>query len=190
MTLWKTARRIRKPVVLVMSLACLCVMEGIAQRSTKRNEVVDQTSLRLVVTSSTVRLAQSDPLNLEVKLVNVGSEKVSIFGRLLWGYAGGLTIHVSDESGRPVEAEQHDDDMVSPSLLGNPDSYVVLLPDHFLGVDRKDSPRNLFRKPGSYSLFIEYLSPIPERYSKTPNFWGREKGVVRSAPIHIQVTGQ
>jgi hypothetical protein len=77
--------------------------------------------------------------------------------------------------------------MVVHSVLGNPESYVVLLPDHFLGIDRKDSSKNLFRKPGSYSLFVEYQSPVPERYGKTPNFWGREKGSIRSAPIRLEV---
>ena len=177
-----------------MFAACLTgvfVLGSAAQEpGSKMNDVPDGGLLKLVITSSKQRVTQRESFVLEAKLVNVGSEGVSLFGQLLWGYAGGLTIHVADQSGRPVEAEQRDDDMVVPSVLGNPESYVVLLPNHFLGVDRKDSPKNLFRKPGVYSLFVQYQSPVPERYAKTANFWGREKGSIRSAPIRIEVTGQ
>ena len=132
----------------------------------------------------------NEPFVLEIKLVNVGSERTSLFGQLLWGYAGGLTLHVTAQGGKSVEAEQHDEDMLVPSVLGNPESYVMLLPNHFLGVERRDSPKNLFRKPAVYTLFVEYQSPVPERYAKTPNFWGRERGAIRSRPIRIEVTGQ
>lgn len=92
-------------------------------------------------------------------------------------------------TGRPVQPQEHDDDMVVPSVLGNPEYYVVLFPDHFLGVERKDSANNLFPKPGMYSLYVEYQSPVPDRYGKSSNFWGREKGPIRSAPIQIEVDG-
>lgn len=174
--------------VLAPCLTVLFLLGAAAQqRGSKMN---DGTSLKLVMTSSKQRVTQNESFVLETRLVNIGEERVSVFGQLLWGYGGGLTLHVADQSGRPVEAEQHDDDMVVPSVLGNPESYVVLLPNHFLGVDRKDSPKNLFRRPGVYSLFVEYQSPVAERYAKTPNFWGREKGSIRSAPIRIEVTGQ
>lgn len=174
-------------------MACFMVVFGLdamAQPGSKMNDTPDGASLKLAITSSRLRVAQNESFVLEVKLVNVGTESVSLFGQLLWGYGGGLTIHVADQSGKPVEAEQHDDDMVVPSVLGNPESYVVLLPNHFLGVDRKDLPTNLFRKPGVYSLFVEYQSPVPERYAKTAHFWGREKGSIRSATIRIEVTGR
>jgi hypothetical protein len=160
------------------------------QPGSKMNDVPDGGSLKLVITSSKQRVTQNESFVLEAKLVNVGSERVSLFGQLLWGHAGGLILHITNQSGRPVEPEQHDDDMVVPSMLGNSESYVVLLPNHFLGVNRQDSPKNLFREPGVYSLFVEYQSPVPERYAKTPNFWGREKSPIRSAPIRIEVTGQ
>ncbi|HSB16631.1 MAG TPA: hypothetical protein VLE22_19425 [Bryobacteraceae bacterium] len=171
--------------------ACLTVLFLIGATAqpprANMNEAPDNAPLKLVITSSRQRVMQNESFVLEAKLVNVSGERVSIFGQLLWGYAGGLTLHVSDQCGRPVQAEQHDDDMVVPSVLGNPEFYVVLFPDHFLGIDRKDSPKNLFRKPGSYSLFAEYQSPVPDRYAKAPNFWGRERGSIRSAPIRIEV---
>ena len=84
-----------------------------------------------MITSSKDRITQNESFILEAKLVNVSDERVSIFGQLLWGYAGGLTLHVSDQAGHPVPAEQHDEDMVVPSVLGNPEYYVVLFPGHF-----------------------------------------------------------
>jgi hypothetical protein len=176
--------------VLLAFLMALFITGGLAQQAAPTmNETPQHVApLRLVVSSSKERIRQNESFVLEVKLVNTSSENVSLFGQLLWGHAGGLTVHVSDQNGQVVEAEQHDDDMLVPSVLGNPESYVVLLPDHLLGIERKDSPKNLFHKPGVYSLFVEYQSPVPARYAKTPNFWGRESGSVRSAVIHIQVT--
>jgi hypothetical protein len=175
--------------VLLASLMVLFITGGIAQQAAPTmNETPQHVApLRLVVSSSKERIRQNESFVLEVKLVNTSSENVSVFGQLLWGHAGGLTVHVSDQNGQPVDAEQHDDDMLIPSVLGNPEAYVVLLPDHLLGIERKDLPKNLFRKPGLYSLFVEYQSPVPSRYAKTPNFWGRESGSIRSAAIHIQV---
>jgi hypothetical protein len=144
-------------------------------------------SLRVVLTTPKSEVRFDEPITFEVKVFNTSDEKVSLFGELLWGYAGGLTLHVSDENGNPVEAEQHDDDMVVPSLLDNPFSYVVLFPNHFLGTQRRDTPKNLFRKPGSYRIFAEYLSPVPNHYAKTPNFRGRDDGPIRSATMVIEV---
>ena len=146
--------------------------------------------LKLVLTISRQQLKPDEDLGLSAKLVNVGQDPLSIFSDLLWGYAGGLTIHISDSHGHPVQPQQHDDDMVVPSVLGNPEYYASLFPDHFLGVERKDSARNLFPKPGSYSVYVEYRSPVLGRYAKAPNFWGREKGTIRSTPIHIEVLSQ
>jgi hypothetical protein len=178
-----------KTIALVTFFAAFWGGVGASQQADTRMNKTAETSapLTLVISNSKERVSQSEPFVLEVKLVNVSKEKVSIFGRLLWGYAGGLTLHVSDQSGREVYAEEHDDDMVIPSVLDNPEAYVVLLPHHFLGIERKDSPKNLFRNPGSYSVVAEYQSPVPAHYAKTPNFFGRENGVIRSAAIHIQV---
>ena len=147
-------------------------------------------SLKIVITSSAQRVKLSQPFVLEAKLVNAGDESVSLFGRLLWGDPGGLALHVTDQKGLRVEAEQYDHDTVVPSVLRNPESYVVLQPGHFLGVNRTDSPKNLFRRPGVYSLFVEYRSPVPGRYTKSRNVWSREKALIRSAPIRIEVVGQ
>lgn len=170
----------------------LLVLGAFAQqpRPKMSNVVPKGGALKLVVNSSKQRVMVNDSFILEVKLVSIGSERVSLFGQLLWGYAGGLTLHVTDQEGKAVEAEQHDEDMLVPSVLGNPESYVVLLPNHSLGVERKDSPKNLFRKPGVYTLYVEYQSPVSVRYAKTPNFWGREKGPIRSGPVRIEVASQ
>lgn len=97
--------------------ACLTVLfalgaAGQQPGSNKMNDVPDGGSLKLVITSSKQRVTQNESFVLEAKLVNVASERVSLFGQLLWGYAGGLTLHITEQSGRPVEPEQHDDDMV------------------------------------------------------------------------------
>jgi hypothetical protein len=158
--------------------------------ASKGSDVTRQDSnipLRLSLTTSTPNLRLGESFVLQAKLLNAGTDNLSLFGQLLWGYAGGLTLHVTDENGRRVEPLQNDDDMVVPSVLGNPEYYVLLFPAQFLGIERRDSTKNLFPKAGVYSIFIEYRSPVPEHYAKTTAFWGREKATIRSVPVRIQV---
>lgn len=151
------------------------------------HDASDNAPLNVTLTSSKQALKGDGNVILEAKLLNIGEEAVSLFGQLLWGYAGGFTLHIADEDGHIVEPAQHDDDMIASSALGNPEYYLLLFPDQFVGVRRKDSAKNLFPKAGSYSLFVEYRSPVPERYARTPRFWGREKGTIRSTTIIIRV---
>ena len=174
-------------VLLVLIAAITFPLAGVCQEAGRGVNEARRDQLRVVVSCSKNHLKQGEPVRLEVKLVNTGTENVSVFGQLLWGYAGGLVLHVSDQHGHPVEPKQLDDDMVVPSQLGDPTAYVVLNPDHFLGTERTDSASNLFPQPGSYALSVEYRSPIPAHYAKTPNFWGHDKKPIWSAPIHFEV---
>ncbi len=144
--------------------------------------------LSVFLYTPTPKISPKDPFTLYVGLVNNGEEDISVFGQLRWGHAGGLVLTIRDQDGRLVEPERLDDDLIVPSVLRQSTSYTVLPPDHFIGTVRRDSTSNLFRKLGTFSLVVEYRSPVPARYAKTPNFWSRERGVIRSEAIQIEVT--
>ncbi|HYG99311.1 MAG TPA: hypothetical protein VD837_09285, partial [Terriglobales bacterium] len=112
-----------------------------------------------------------DPMRLAVRLRNVGSESVWIYKELLWGLRGGLVLEITDASGRKVEPEQLDDDGVVPTTLTNASSFLELPPDYEWGVVRHDKTRNLFRKPGRYSIRVKYRSPVPRAYFKNGPSW-------------------
>ena len=118
-----------------------CIAKGAAEKA----------PLKLTVSLSKQQLRLGEPFMLAVQLKNTSRQNISLFRYLRWGYAGGLTIHVLDHRGRPVEAVEHDDDMVVPSELDQSQSYLILRPQQFLRIDRTDSCQNLFRRPGLYS---------------------------------------
>lgn len=126
-------------------------------------------------------------ITFEVHLTNSGQEPIIVFGRLLWGRTGGITLHVRDEGGSMVHGRFLDHDTLVPTWLSEPANYVSLNPGHFLGVSRVDRVADLVPEPGRYEVFVEYQSPVPEKFAPSPGFWSRERGVIRSASIPIEV---
>jgi hypothetical protein len=65
---------------------------------------------------------------------------------------------------------------------------VKLRPKHYLGTDLV-AKLDLMRlsKPGKYSVFAEYHSPILSTEVKLSPFWGKEKGTKRSNIVWIEV---
>ena len=152
------------------------------------NQISAPPTLKLVLSCDRSQVREGDPVVLEAKLVNMSREEVSVFWRLLWNDGLGLSLHVLDSSGHTVEAQEHDDDMVIPSELKRPTSFIVLAPYHFLGVVRPDTTANLFRdQPGKYTVYAEYIAPVPGTYAPAPTFWSIDKGVLRSDTIQIEV---
>ena len=102
---------------------------------------------------------------------------------------------IADEAGYSVLSEIYDDYLVPPSLIFNPASYSVLFPNHYLGATRLDTAKNLFRKPGKYSVTVVYLSPAFESSveedtgAKIKNLWGRERVSIISPTMWIEVAG-
>jgi hypothetical protein len=145
-------------------------------------------ALKAVLSIDRTECALSDKLNLEAKLLNASTEAIVVYGRLLWGYGGGFVLRVFDGGGAEVFPAAHDDDLVIPSTLSEPASFVSLAPDHFLGVMRADRASDLFNRPGAYRIRVEYRSPVPLKYKNQPNFWSMERGVILSATIEVRIT--
>jgi hypothetical protein len=133
------------------------------------------------------KIAMGDSLTLTVQIINTSSEPVRLFGELKWGYGGGLTLNIQDGKGQVVQPEQYDDDMIVPSRIALPDSYVVLLPDHIFGIVRTDTAKNLFGKQGEYRLSVRYWSPVSQSQAKRQSYFGRESGPVDSNTIDVAV---
>lgn len=179
---------VRRSVLIGMLIAA-AALSGAGQ--TSANDRADRSELlQLVISSSRERIRLGESFVLSVRLVNTSREKVWLYGRLLWGEGGGLTLLVEDEKGQVVHSAELDDDMVVPSTLFTSESFVVLVPGHFLGVERPDRQANLFPRAGKYRISVKYQSPVPGKYKRATNFWSREKGLIRSAPIWMEVAEQ
>jgi hypothetical protein len=129
-----------------------------------------------------------EDIRFDVRVANAGRSEVTVFGQLLWGYAGGLVLHVYDASNKEVPAKSLDDDMVVPSTLEDCHSFVVLNRNHYLGTTRADHLADLIEKPGRYFIQVQYLSPVPKEFGQGPNFWRREKGAEWSNKIQVEVS--
>ena len=123
--------------------------------------------------------------------VNGKREDISIFNPLKLGTVGGLTITVIGPKGNEMFTKEARDQAVQP-VIDDSWPYFILRAYHSLGVIYKDSAKNIFQVPGKYFVFAEYLSPVTEidmkKHGIPQNFWGRELGTIRSAPLEINVT--
>jgi hypothetical protein len=130
----------------------------------------------------------NDRLKLQTQLTNTSKKSLYVFAYLSWGYSASLTLHVSDSSGRGVQGKFFDDSITPPPPPGQGYDLVRLYPQHFLGTYYYSSIDELnLSKPGEYTLFVEYHSPISARDAHISPFWGKEDGKIRSNPVRIQV---
>ena len=146
--------------------------------------------LTATLTSDKTDYSLAADIRWDVRIVNAGRSKLTVFGKLLWGYAGGLVLHFYDTSGKEVPAKSLDDGMVVPSTLEDCHSFVVLNRDHYLGTTRVDHLIELVEKPGTYFIQVEYISPVPREFGQGPDFWSREKPPVWSNKIEVHVTSK
>jgi hypothetical protein len=174
----------RETAMLVLGIS-LFVAAPSAQ-STKEGQQV----LTVTLAADRARYSLRDHINLDVRLTNVSNMPVTVFGELLWGYAGGLVLHVTDSSGREIPSRTLDDDMVVPSALVDRISFAVLNRNHYLGTTRVEPLEEFIREPGTYFIEVQYLSPVSRELGQGPGFWSREKGPVRSNKIGVHVGGE
>ena len=167
-------------------LFALCYVGPVLASATSPNR--KEPTLTATVASDKTKYSLTDDIHLDVRLTNTGRSELTIFGQLLWGYAGGLVLHVYDESNKEVPAKMLDDDMVIPTTLENPRSFIVLSPNHYFGTTRTDHLADLVHRPGTYFIQTEYISPVPSEFGQGPNFWSREKPIVWSNRIEVRVT--
>jgi len=144
--------------------------------------------LTVLLSSDKNIYALTEKIRWDVRLLNSGTEPLTVFGQLRWGYAAGLTIHVTDAVGRDIPTSFLDDDLIPPKGLNDPNSYVVLAPGHYLGTSmRTDTVASLVSTPGTYFIYVQYHTMIPRKSGKGPNFWSSEEPVIYSKKVGIRV---
>jgi hypothetical protein len=148
----------------------------------------DPERVSLVVTLSDHRVSLTGGILVEAQLRNMTDRPVSFWGELLWGYRGGLILHILREDGTEVPSRPLVDESITPSKLREVTAYVTIQSAHTFGVVRSDRVAALVDTPGTYRMFVEYLSPIPRNYANVQNLWSRQSGTIRSREVQLIVT--
>ena len=171
------------------------VIVTLANRSTsakRQNETqaVEQNanSLNVSLASNKRRYKRNERIKLQAMLVNVSNKDIFVYGILEWGHSASFTLYIQDAKRRDVESRVFDDALTFPVQANDTSLFVKLAPQHFLGTFYKSTIPDLnITKPGKYTLFVEYHSPIPVADVQLTSFWGKEKGTIKSNVVWIEV---
>jgi hypothetical protein len=112
---------------------------------------------------------------------------VLLFSDLGWGHSGGLTIRIVDPRGKDISDSVLQDYISPPPKALDSGSFVTLRPGTAFGACREDPVKALFPKTGSYTLSVQYWSPLDESFVKAKGYWGIHKGRLVSETVSINV---
>ena len=147
----------------------------------------DEPGLVLRIHTSADRYRLDDSIRIEARLENASDESITVYGDLRWGRSAGLLLLITDEAGEAVFSRTFDHDLIIPSSFRDRGVFLTLRPNHFLGVHRSDAARDLFPKQGSYTIWLQYQSPVPTARGKGPSFFGREAGTLTSNRLKVLI---
>lgn len=151
------------------------------------NQKPNQLELSLVADKRIYK--RDDYFRLHAMLTNTDyANDIFVYGTLGWGYSASLSFTLRDSSGREIHPQIFPDDLTPPISPDDATAFVKLRPKHYLGTDlvAKLDLLNL-SKPGKYSVFVEYHSPIPGTEVKLSPFWGKDRGTIKSNVVWIEV---
>jgi len=146
-------------------------------------------TLELMLVADKHTYKHDDDFRLHAMLINTDYvNDIFVYGTLGWGYSASLTFTLRDASGKEIHPQIFPDDLTPPISPDDTMAFVKLRPKHYLGTDlvAKLDLLNL-SKPGKYSIFAEYHSPISGTEVNLSPFWGKDKGTIKSNVVWIEV---
>lgn len=176
-------------VLVVIVAATLGVTANTALPNASSKSAVpgkDHPVLELFINTSKVRYKITDQFQLHVNLKNVSANDYYVFGRLAWGYSGTLMFFIYDSTGKEVEPKLIPDEPPFAPSDDNSD-YVKLRPAHSLGITYFAPVRLMNLTRGRYSVVVKYQCLFPQDAVKVQPFWGKEKGILSSNVVQIEV---
>jgi hypothetical protein len=177
--------------ILILMIATLVVVINTSLTIGRQSEISNHTaqpSQRLEVQLFTEKhiYKKGDKLNLKVMISNNSDQDIFVYGNLEWGYLASLTLCLRDGRGKDIQPKFISDAITYPP--NDKSQFVKLSPFHFLGTYYVASTEDLnMQRPGRYSIFVEYHSPILSAKAGVSPFYGKESGMIRSKPIWIEV---
>jgi hypothetical protein len=174
----------------------LVILVSFAGQATATKELQEGATVKQKTNDIEVSLAsdkrrynRNDDINLEVKLTNThGAKDIFVYGTLEFGVRGSLMLYHRDAKGKDVPTQFFPEALTLPPKPNDTSAFVKLLPDHFLGTYYRSSIRTLnMVKPGRYTIWVEYHSPIPAATASVSPFWGSENEIIKSNLVTIEV---
>lgn len=137
------------------------------------------------IRASSVHVRMGDDMVISVYFRSP-NKTTTIWNALWWGAATGLDLRVFDSSGHRVEHAVVPAEPLPPEISGK-DALISIGGTTFAGFDSQFAARDLFPRAGSYTIQCIYHPPLSRHYFKGQTIWGKEDGVIESAPLSILV---
>lgn len=180
-------------MILGLALGTVVAFGSQAARSKEpqENSVVKQKPkrLELAITTDRQKYKRHGKIRITATLTNADYvEDVFVYRSLGWGHLSSLTYTIRDASGKRIVPTILADDLPFPIPRNDTTFFVKLEPDHFLGTNYIETLDRLnLKRPGKYSIFVEYHCPISTAAVDLGNFWSKEDGTINSNIVHIEV---
>ena len=180
-------------LILGLLLGSVGTFGGLPVRGHERQENLDvkqkKKRLELFIATDRQKYKRDGKIMITVMLTNPDHVKdIFVYRSLGWGHLSSLTYTIRDASGQPVVPTILDDDLPFPIPRNDTTFFVKLEPDHFLGTNYIETLDRLnLKRPGRYSILVEYHCPISSTAVDLRNFWSKEDGTIRSNVAWIEV---
>ena len=173
--------------LILVTLLSLGNIRTTANQQKQNNDPSTKEGLKISLISPKVRYQRSEKIKLHVMLNNITSQNIYVLSSLGWGYNASLLLHVRDASGNEIDPEGFPDDQTFVDPLDE-STFVKLPPRQFIGTTLVAGLGFLnMKKPGKYSIYVEYFSKIPSSEVKQKPFWGYENGGIFSNLVWIEI---
>lgn len=169
----------RAAAILVLFLSRLSFTQ--AASSTKSASPALITEVR----ASSVHVRMSEDIVVSVYFRSP-HKTTTIWNALWWGGSTGLELGVFDSFGHQFQPAMPPIEPMPPHLTGK-GSFLSIGGRTFARFDSRFAVSYLFPQPGSYTIKCTYRPPLGRNYFKGHAIWGREDGVIESAPLSISV---
>lgn len=175
--------------ILLLFFITLCSFKmTFSQDPSSKKTAETQEELHVLVVPDKVRYSKQDKMMLRALLINMGSEDLFVYRTLDWGVAGSFSLCVFTEDGRAVGRKFVDTGRTFPPPDSELTRFIKLSPYQLFGGTYQFQVSELdIRGPGRYSIVVEYHPPIQASQVMVKPFFGKERGVIRSAPAFIRI---
>jgi hypothetical protein len=180
-----------KVLLLSLTLILLVDLNTYSYPRTQQRQKEDPSTkegLQVSLITSKFKVKRGEKITLHVMLSNIMSdEHIYVLSSFGWGHNASLLLHVRDATGREIEPQGFPDDKLFVDL-NDASTFVKLPPQQFVGRTLVSELEFLnVKKPGKYSIYVEYFCKVRSPEVKQKPFWGYENGTIFSNLVWIEV---